>query len=106
MTDNAKIYGIDFIGADVAVSECRAAGWSTSSVCECVRACVCVTRPDTFPGHLWVCYVIAAVLNENTVHVRDRQHCLSHTGGLRVVEIRINVDSTKDHSCSCFTLCL
>ena len=47
---------------------------------------MCATRPGTFPGHLWVCYVIAAALNENTVHVRDRQHHLSHTGGLRVVE--------------------
>ena len=63
-----------------------------------------VTRPDTFPGHLWVCQVIAAALNENIVHVRDRQHGLSHTGGLRVVEGRINVDSTKDHSRSCSDL--
>lgn len=43
-------------------------GWSTDSVC----ICVCVTRADTFPGHLWVCYVIGEALNENTVHVRDR----------------------------------
>lgn len=72
------------------------------AVCTALYVCMCVTRPDTFPGHLWACWMIAAALNENTVHVRDRQHCLSHTGGLRVAEGRTNADSTKDHS-SCFT---
>lgn len=78
-----KINQCNFIGTDTAFFKWRTAGWSTGKVCvgPHVCACVCVTRPDTFPGHLWVCYVIAAALNENTVHVRDSQHCLSHTEG-------------------------
>lgn len=42
--------------------------------------------------------MIARAINENTVHVRDCQDSLLNTGGLGVVEGRINVDSTRDHS--------